>query len=175
MFLRNLTAMLTTFNDVRFGARMLLKRPGLSAIAVVALALGIGLTTSMFSIVYGLVLRGLPFEDPDALVAISRTRPAQNQQFMPVTIHDFEDWRDQQTSFEHLAASLATTVNISGTEGQPIHYVGARANAHLFDLLRVRPILDRTFRPEEDHPSMPPVMVLSYRPAGCGIAPPDGH
>ncbi len=74
--------MLTTLNDVRFGARMLLKRPGLSVIAVVALALGIGLTTSMFSIVYGLVLRGLPFEDPDALVAISRTRPAQNVPFL---------------------------------------------------------------------------------------------
>ncbi len=69
--------MLTTLNDIRFGARMLLKRPGLSATAVVALALGIGLTTSMFSIVYGMVLRGLPFEDPDALVAINQTRPAQ--------------------------------------------------------------------------------------------------
>ena len=119
--------MLTTLTDIRFGARMLLKRPGLSVIAVVALALGIGLTTSMFSIVYGLVLRGLPFDDPDALVRLSRTRPAQDAQFMPVTIHDFEDWRDQQTSFEHLAAWLGTTVNISGTEGQPIRYTGTRA------------------------------------------------
>ena len=151
------------WQDVRFGARMLLKRPGLSVMAVVALALGIGLTTSMFSIVYGLVLRGLPFEDPEALVRINRTRPAQNVQFMPVTIHDFEDWRDQQTSFEHLAAYSPITVNVSGTEGQPIRYAGARANAHLFDLLRVPPILGRTFRPEEDHPSMPPVMVLSHR------------
>ena len=155
--------MLTTLNDVRFGARMLLKRPGLSVIAVVALALGIGLTTSMFSIVYGLVLRGLPYDDPDAIVAISRTRPAQNVQFMPVTIHDFEDWRDQQTSFEYLAARTQTTVNVSGTEGLPIRYVGTRANAHMFDLLRVQPIMGRTFRPEEDHPSTPPVMVLSYR------------
>ena len=155
--------MLTTLNDIRFGARMLLKRPGLSVIAVVALALGIGLTTSMFSIVYGLVLRGLPFEDPDALVAISRTRPAQNVPFMPVTIHDFEDWRDQQTSFEHLAAYTGVTVNVSGTEGQPIRYAGTRANAHFFDVLRVQPILGRPFRPEEDHPSTPPVMVLSHR------------
>ena len=155
--------MRTALNDVWFGARMLLKRPGLSVIAVVALALGIGLTTSMFSIVYGLVLRGLPFEDPDALVAISRTRPAQNVQFMPVTIHDFEDWRVQQTSFEHLAAYIGSTVNVSGTEGQPIRYTGTGANAQLFDLLRVQPIMGRTFRPEEDHPSTPAVMVLSYR------------
>ena len=155
--------MLTTLNDIRFGARMLLKRPGLSVTAVVALALGIGLTTSMFSIVYGLVLRGLPFEDPEALVAINRTRPAQNVRSMSVTIHDFEDWRDQQTSFEHLAAWLPTTVNVSGSEGDPIWYTGTYANAHLFDVLRVLPILGRTFRPEEDHPSTPPVMVLSYR------------
>ena len=82
---------------------------------------------------------------------------------MPVTIHDFEDWRDQQTSFEYLAARTQTTVNVSGTEGLPIRYVGTRANAHMFDLLRVQPIMGRTFRPEEDHPSTPPVMVLSYR------------
>ena len=155
--------MLTTLDDIRFGARMLLKRPGLSVTAVVALALGIGLTTSMFSIVYGLTLRGLPFEDPDALVAISRTRPAQNMQFMPVTIHDFEDWRDQQTSFEYLAAWLATSVNISCSDGEPIWYTGTHANAHLFDMLRVPPILGRTFRPDEDHPSAPPVVLLSYR------------
>ena len=155
--------MLTTLNDIRFGSRMLLKRPGLSVIAVVALALGIGLTTSMFSIVYSWMLRGLPYEDPGALVALSRTRPAQNVPFMPVTIHDFEDWRDQQTSFEHLAAYVNMAVSVSGTEGQPINYFGTGASADLFDVLRVQPILGRTFRPAEDHPSMPPVMVLGYR------------
>ena len=151
------------FSYVRYGARMLVRRPGLSASAIIALALGIGLTTTMFSIVYVSVMKGLPFEEPDELVALFRNRPAQGVEFMGVSIHDFEDWRTQQRSFEDIAAYYAETVNVGGTEGQPVRYLGAYASAHLFDLLRVQPILGRTFRPEEDHPSTPPVMILSYR------------
>ena len=142
---------------------MLVRRPGLSVTAIIALALGIGLTTTMFSIVYVAVLRGLPFEDSDRLVALFRTRPAQGVQFMGVSVHDFQDWRDQQTSFEDIAAYYAETVNVGGTEGRPIRYLGAYVSAHVFDLLHVRPMLGRSFRPEEDHPSTPPVMILSYR------------
>jgi len=148
---------------LRYGARMIIRRPGLSATAIVALALGIGLTTTMFSIVYVTVIRGLPFEDSEELVAIFRNRPAQGVQFMGVTIHDFEDWRQLQTSFDDIAAYFAETVNVGGTEGRPIRYLGAYVSAHTFDLLGVQPILGRTFRPEEDHPSTPPVMILSYR------------
>jgi predicted permease len=149
--------------DIRYGARMLVKRPGLSALGILALALGIGLTTTMFSIVYAAVLKGLPYERSDRLVAIFRNRPAQGIQFMPVGIHDFTDWRAQQKSFDGMAAYYAETVNVSGSEGRPVRYLGAYASANLFDILRVRPILGRTFRPEEDHPSTPPVMILSYR------------
>jgi putative ABC transport system permease protein len=149
--------------DVRYGLRMFVKRPGLSALAVVALALGIGLTTTMFSIVYVSVLKGLPYEQADRLIAIFRTRPAQTIEFLPVDIHDFTDWRAQQKSFDALGAYYAETVNVSGSEGQPIRYLGAYASANLFDILRVRPILGRTFRPTEDAPSAPPVMILSYR------------
>jgi predicted permease len=155
--------MTTILSHLRYGLRMLLRRPGLSVSAVTALALGIGLTTTMFSIVYVGVIKGLPFEEADRLVALFRNRPAQGVQFMGVSIHDFEDWRRQQTSFEDIAAYYGETVNVGGTEGQPIRYLGAYASAHLFDLLRVQPILGRTFRPEEDHPSTPPVMILSYR------------
>jgi predicted permease len=153
----------SVLGHVRYGIRMLVRRPGLSLSAIVALALGIGLTTTMFSIVYVAVLKGLPFEDADELVALFRNRPAQGVQFMGVSIHDFQDWRRQQASFDDIAAYYAETVNVGGTEGQPIRYLGAYASAHLFDVLRVRPILGRTFRPEEDHPSTPPVMILSYR------------
>jgi putative ABC transport system permease protein len=155
--------MATLLNDFRFGIRMLVKRPGLSIIAVIALALGIGLTTTMFSIVYGAVLRGLPYEDSDELVALYRNRPAQDIQFMAVGIHDFVDWREQQTSFQDIAAYYTETVNVAGTEGRPIRYLGVYGSAHLFDLLGVHPILGRWFRPEEDHPSTPPVIILSYR------------
>ena len=154
--------MSTILGNIRYGVRMLIRRPGLSASAVIALALGIGLTTTMFSIVY-VAVKGLPFERADRLVAVFRNRPAQGVEFMGVSIHDFQDWRQQQTSFEDIAAYYPETVNVGGTEGQPIRYLGAYASAHLFDLLRVRPALGRTFRPEEDHPSTPPVMILSYR------------
>ena len=90
--------------DIRYGTRVLLKRPGLSALAIVALAVGIGLTTTMFSIVYAAVIKGLPYEQSERLVAIFRNRPAQGIQFMQVSIHDFVDWREQQNSFEALAA-----------------------------------------------------------------------
>ena len=155
--------MSTILSHFRYGLRMLVRRPGLSVSAVTALALGIGLTTTMFSIVYVAVIKGLPYEEADRLVALFRNRPAQGVQFMGVTIHDFEDWRKQQTSFEDIAAYYAETVNVGGTEGTPIRYLGNYASAHIFDVLRVRPILGRTFRPEEDHPSTPPVMILSYR------------
>ena len=155
--------MSTLIGHLRHGARMLVRQPGLSVTAVVALALGIGLTTTMFSIVYGAVIRGLPYDDSDRLVALFRNRPAQGVEFMGVSIHDFEDWRAQQTSFEDIAAYYAETVNVGGTEGEPVRYLGAYASARMFEILRVQPVLGRGFRPEEDHPSTPPVMLLSYR------------
>ncbi|HXV61022.1 MAG TPA: ABC transporter permease [Vicinamibacteria bacterium] len=151
------------FGDLRFGARMLGKRPGHSALAVLALALGIGLTTMMFSIVYAAVWRGLPLEDPEELIHLYSNRPGQGIEFLPVSVHDFTDWREQQTSFEDIAAYYAETVNIAGTEGRPIRYLGAYVSARLFDVLRVQPVLGRTFRAEEDHPSTAPVLILSYR------------
>ena len=117
----------------------------------------------MFSIVYAAVIRGLPYDDGDRLVALFRNRPAQGVEFMGVSIHDFEDWRARQTSFEDIAVYFAETVNIGGTEGEPIRYLGAYASARMFEILRVQPVLGRVFRPEEDHPSTPPVMLLSYR------------
>ncbi|MGE0361175.1 MAG: ABC transporter permease [Vicinamibacterales bacterium] len=148
---------------LRYGLRMLVRRPGLSTSAVLALALGIGLTTAMFSIVWSAAIRGLPYDEPDRLVALFRNQPAQGADFMGLRIHDFEDWRARQTSFEGIAAYYAETVNVGGTEGEPIRYLGAYASAEMFHLLRVRPVLGRLFQPEEDHPSSPPVLLLSYR------------
>lgn len=149
--------------DIRYGARMLVRRPGLSALAVAALALGIGLTTTMFSIVYAAVLKGLPYERADRLVAIFRNRPTQGVQFLPVSIHDFFDWREQQQSFEPLAAYYLETINVAGPEGRPIRYYGAYTTANLFDVLRVRPVLGRTFRADDDRPGAPQLIILSYR------------
>ncbi len=153
----------TILTDIKYGARMLTKRPGLSATAILALALGIGLTTTMFSLVYVTTLKGLPYPDADRLVLLNRSRPAQNIQFLPVEIHDFADWRSEQKSFEDLSAYYAETVDVAGAEGTPIRYLGAYTDARLFKLLRIEPILGRTFTAEETAPGAAQVMILSYR------------
>jgi predicted permease len=149
--------------NLRFGARIALRQPGLTAIAVLALTLGIGLTTMMFSIIEGAILRGLPFEGADRIAAISNvdtTRADDNQ--MDVMRHDFVEWRDAQQSFEVFAAQYSGTVNVSGSEGRPDRYSGAFMTASGFDVVRVSPLMGRTFVEGDDRPGAPPVVVLGY-------------
>ena len=114
---------------------MALKNPGLAAVSIIALTLGIGLTTTMFSIVYGALYRGLPFEDAHRLMHLERNNLAEDIESMEVTIHDFVDWREQQTSFEGIAAFYQGTVNVAGSEGRPDRYDGAFISAEAFGLL----------------------------------------
>ena len=150
------------FRDLRHGARSLLKSPGLTAIAVLALTLGVGLTTTMFSIVYGALMRGLPFEGGERIVHISRTNPSRDQRRMSVTPHDFADYRDQQKSFEGLAAYSGMSMNVSGTE-RPERYRGVVVTANTFSLLRVRPVIGRDFNAADDAPGAPWVAILGQR------------
>ena len=147
--------------DLRYGARKLVLAPGFAAVSVVTLALGIGLTTTMFSIVYGALMRGLPFKDGDRIVAIQRTNPVRGWERMPVSQHDLVDYRAQARSFEGLAGYYTGTMNVSGTE-KPERFSGGFLSANLFDLIGVRPALGRTFRPGEDTPGAAPVAILSY-------------
>ncbi len=103
--------------DLRFGVRTLLKRPGSTIVSVLAFGLGIGLCTTVFSLVYGVFGRGLGVPDADELFLVHRTNPSENIEEMRVPQHDFYDWRDQQQSFEGLAGYATGTVNVSGTEG----------------------------------------------------------
>jgi len=99
--------------DLSYAVRMLFRRPGLSLIIVVTFALGIGLTFAVFSIVNGALYKGLPFEDADRLLALGRTDASRNIQFMNVSVHDFVDWSEQQTTFEGLSAVSIQTVNLA--------------------------------------------------------------
>jgi putative ABC transport system permease protein len=147
--------------DVRYGSRSLLKSPALTGVSILALTLGIGLTTTMFSIVYGALMRGLPFERSDRIMHLERNNLSRGQESLEVPIHDYVDWRAQQRSFEGLAAFYTGTVNISGTE-KPERYDGAFITANAFRLLRTRALLGRTFREGEDAPGAEPVIVLGY-------------
>ena len=146
--------------DFRYGIRMLWTNPGISAIAITALALGIGVTATVYSIVYGAMLKGLPFEGGDRLYTISRTDVTQEGSRMSVPIHDFLDWRAQQTQFEDIAGFYEGTVNVSGTDG-PVRYDGAFISAATFDLIGTAPQIGRGFIAGEDAPQADPVVLLS--------------
>ncbi|HUF25514.1 MAG TPA: ABC transporter permease [Gemmatimonadaceae bacterium] len=147
--------------DLRHSARSLAKSPGLALVAVLALSLGIGLTTMMFSIVHGALLRGLPFPDGNRIMVLDRTNPSRNIEGMSVTIHELHDWREQQRSFGALAGFYTGTVNVSGLD-RPERFDGAFVTANTFDVLGATALLGRTFREGEDSPGVEPVIVLGY-------------
>lgn len=151
-----------SIQDLKFGFRMLRKYPGMTAIAVIALSLGIGLTTMMFSITYGALYRGLPLANANRIMHLERNNLAEGINSMEVTIHDFRDWREQQTSFEDIAAFYEGTVNVSGLEGRPERYDGAFMSANALDVARKPPLLGRTFKAGEDAPDAPGVVVIGY-------------
>src|SRR6478672_6956940 len=153
--------MQAVLRDIRYGARSLMKSRALTAVAVLALTLGIGLTATMFSIVYGALLKGLPFPNPDELVAVERQNLSRGIQQMQMPIHDYVEYRAQQRSFSGIAALYGGTVNVSGAE-KAERYDGAWVSAELFDVLQVRPQLGRTFRRDEETPGLGNVAVLSY-------------
>ncbi|MCB1055917.1 MAG: ABC transporter permease, partial [Acidobacteria bacterium] len=150
------------FQDLRFGLRMARKQPALAAIAILALALGIGLTTTMFSIINGAVLRGLPFREAGRLMHVSHTKPAQGIDREEMYVPDFVDYRAQQTSFTDLGAFYTGTVNLTGNDGIPERYDGAFITAGTFPLLGVQPVLGRTFVEGENQPGAEPVVLLGY-------------
>lgn len=147
--------------DIRYGSRSLRKHLGLSIVAVFALTLGIGLTTTMFSIVYGALMRGLPYRDADRIVTVFEENLARRFQRMDFSIHDYTDLRNQQRSFSEIGASYSGTVNVSGTE-KAERFMGTWATASVFDIAGVKPILGRTIRPGEDAPGGERVAVIGY-------------
>lgn len=151
----------TLLQDLRYGFRTLSKAPGSAIIAVTTLALGIGLCATVFSLVYGVFLRGLDVPEADRLQLIYRTNPSRNIDFMGVTQHDLYDWRERQRSFEALASFSGGTVNLSGTEG-PERYDGSYVSANLFHLLRVAPARGSTFREGDDRAGAPLTVVLGH-------------
>src|SRR5688572_7881839 len=107
---------MSLFRDLRYGARSLRKSPGLMVVATLALSFGIGLTATMWSIIYGAMIKGLPYEDPQSIVAMFRTNPSRDIDRMGVTAYDYADWVAQQKSFEMIGASTCGTINVSGVE-----------------------------------------------------------
>jgi putative ABC transport system permease protein len=149
------------FKDFELGVRALAKKPASSAIAILAFGLGIGLCTTMFSIIYGIYFRGIGVPEADRLTLIYKTNPTENIERMWPNEHDLYDWREQQQSFSGLAGFSTGTINVSGTE-QPERFDGAFVSANLFEVLRVTPVLGAGFRSGDDGPGAPLTALIGY-------------
>jgi putative ABC transport system permease protein len=148
--------------DLRHATRSLRRSPALAAVAVLALTVGIGLTTTVFSIVYAAMMRGLPYPGADRIAYVQRTNPSRDIRQMPVPIHDFVDYRARQRSFESLAGYYVGTANVSGAE-RAERYTGAWVTANTFAVYGVAPALGRAIREGEDRPGGERVAVIGYR------------
>ena len=146
-------------NDFKFAFRQLLKNPGFTAVAVLTLALGIGATTAIFSLINGVLLEPLPYEQPGQLVHLWEMRP--NGRPGDVSPGAFMDWREHSTSFEGLSAMRGAAANLTGT-GQPERINGLRVSANFFSILREQPEVGRGFVPEEEMPGSDDKVVLSH-------------
>ncbi|HKV13031.1 MAG TPA: ABC transporter permease [Thermoanaerobaculia bacterium] len=149
------------WKDVRFGLRTLLKSPGTTLAALLALALGIGANTAIFSVVNGVLLKPLPYPDSGELALVWEKNPELGFPRFTVAPPNFVDWSRQSRSFEHMAAIETTRFNLTGGE-QPQAVQGARVSASFFRLLGVEPARGRGFRPEEDRPGAERVAVISH-------------
>src|SRR6266404_9093800 len=140
----------TLLRDIRYGVRSLSKRPGFTAIALIALALGIGANTAIFSLVNAVLLRPLPFAEPDRLVWVfGNIRNGGNR--ASVAPLDFLDYRKQNTTFEEFAASFGIALNLTGN-GEPERLIGAAVTGNYFQALGVKAAFGRTFHLENETP-----------------------
>src|SRR3954451_4300415 len=142
----------TLLQDIRFGLRMLLKSPSVSIVATIALALGIGANTAIFSVVNAVLLRPLPFPKSDSLVALFETDLQRGMQRGSHSYPNFFDLRSQNTSLERAAWYHSSDYIMTG-RGEPARLQGAVVTSDLFPLLAVAPMLGRTFVPDDDKPS----------------------
>ena len=151
--------MQTFWQDIRYGARMLLKHPGVTAIAVITLALGIGANTAIFSVVSAVMLRPLPYNNPDRLVALWESAPERGPR--RATPANFFDWKKQNTTFADMAPFGFSTMTLTGN-GEPEQMSGTRAGAGFFAVVGIEPTLGRSFLPEEHEPGKGNVVILGH-------------
>ena len=151
----------TLIQDIRFGIRMLLKSPGVSIIATIALALGIGANTAIFSVVNAVLLRPLPFPNSEVLMSVFGTSRERGILRASFSYPDFFDLRAQNSSFERISCYHDGDFILT-QRGEPVRLTGVVATSELLPLLGVAPMLGRGFVPDEDKPSASRVVVLSH-------------
>ena len=145
--------------DVRYALRQLHKRLGFTAVAVITLALGIGASTAIFSVVYGVLLRPLPYSDPSRIMAVFEVTP--KGEWNRLADPNFDDFRDQNSSFQAIAKYSAGIASVSGA-GQPTRSMVANVSAEFLNVFRVQPTIGRGFVPADMKKGAAPVVLVSY-------------
>jgi putative ABC transport system permease protein len=160
---RGLPTLESVLQDVRYAVRTLRRSPGFTLLAVTILALGIGTNTAIFSLVSAVLLRPLPFPQPDRLALLWTDFSARRgPSHVEATPADFVDWRERSRSFEDMAAFVTDTYNLTGS-GDPEKLSGVRATANLFSVLGMHAIVGRTLEPYDEEPAAGPVVVMNER------------
>jgi putative ABC transport system permease protein len=149
-------------DDLRSGIRMLVKYPMLSIVAILTLGLGIGLGTTVFSVVNGGLFKGLPFDESDRIVALVAANPSDRQPRLPISVHDLAVWQERLTVFETYGPFTITALNLSTDALRPERFSAGQLTAGAFDVLRVKPLLGRGLQATDDRPGAEPVVVIGY-------------
>jgi putative ABC transport system permease protein len=149
------------WQDMRYGLRMLMKNPGFTLVAVVALALGIGANTAIFSVVNAVLLRPLPFENSERLMQVWSTSVKRGWNAAPASYLNYRDWREQNQVFEYMAAYSEASAAITYAD-VPEQIDGIGATSDLFKVLAAQPLMGRTFLPEDERAGGSHVVVLGY-------------
>jgi putative ABC transport system permease protein len=157
--MENINMTSTLWQDARYGVRMLLKNPGVTIIVIIALALGIGANTAIFSVVNAVLIRPLPYAESERLVFLNEKSTALDE--MSISYPNFSDWRTQNHSFEKIGVYNRASYNLTGV-GEAERIVTGQVSADLFSVLRVNALHGRVFTNDEDKPGGTPVVVLSY-------------
>ena len=149
----------TLIKDIRYGVRSLVKRPGFTAIAVITLALGIGASTAIFSVVDGVLLRALPYPNADQIVQLREVNSRGTR--IPFTEPNFRDLKARAHSFQGMAQYSGQLTTVTGGS-EPVRAQTLAVSADFFNILGVKPMLGHTFTPDESKPGGAPVAVVSY-------------
>src|ERR671919_1268620 len=150
---------MTLWQDVRFAARLLVKDRWFTVVAATALALGIGVNSTVFTLVNAVLIRGLPFDDPDRIISIGMTDARGRQ--LGVSRLDFNDWRENAKSFSALTVVQGAPMNVSDEGRAPEQFQGTYSSANLFQLIGQRPRIGRDFEADDDKPGAPGKVIIS--------------
>src|SRR5215510_9658506 len=153
--------MQTLWQDLRFGARMLMKKPGFTLIAAITLSLGDGANTAIFSVVRAALLSPLPYDESGRLMMVWQSFPQRGLDLVPMSLPNFVDLRDQTQVFEQMGVFGSIPASLTGS-GEPERVAGMRVSATLLPISGAAPLIGRVFLPEEDRPGGAKVVILSH-------------